>query len=135
MYKQFETEEEYNKALEEVRKAERAKFEGYASPDSIAEYEKRIKTLTEKSLKIEHENAQYKLNALKARIAGECGIRPELAERLNGSTEEELRADAKTFSGYMPTAPLKSTETPKESGYEADLKAFTNSLFNGAVNQ
>ena len=104
--------------LDELLAAERAKFEGYASPENVAEYEKRIKTLTDKAAKLEKTNAEldsankaHELNALKNKVARESGLRYELADRLTGTTEEELRADAQKLAEYTPvTAPLKSTE-------------------------
>lgn len=104
--------------LDELLAAERAKFEGYASPENVAEYEKRIKTLTDKAAKLEKTNAEldsankaHELNALKNKVARESGLRYELADRLSGTTEEELRADAQKLAEYTAvTAPLKSTE-------------------------
>lgn len=105
--------------LDELLAAERAKFEGYASPENVAEYEKRIKTLTDKASKLEKTNAEldsankaHELNALKNKVARESGLRYELADRLTGTTEEELRADAQKLAEYTAvTAPLKSTES------------------------
>lgn len=105
--------------LDELLAAERAKFEGYASPENVAEYEKRIKTLTDKAAKLEKTNAEldsankaHELNALKNKVARESGLRYELADRLSGTTEEELRADAQKLCEYTAvTAPLKSTES------------------------
>lgn len=104
--------------LDEILTAERAKFEGYASPDDVASYEERIKTLTAKAAKLEKSNAEldkankaHELNALKAKVARESGLRYELADRLDGTTEEELRADAQKLAEYTAvTAPLKNTE-------------------------
>lgn len=104
--------------LDEILTAERAKFEGYASPDDVASYEERIKTLTAKAAKLEKSNAEldkankaHELNALKTKVARESGLRYELADRLTGTTEEELRADAQKLATYTAAAaPLKSTE-------------------------
>jgi alanyl-tRNA synthetase len=104
--------------LDELLAAERAKFEGYASPENVAEYEKRIKTLTDKAAKLEKSNGEltaknqaHELNALKNKVARESGLRYELADRLTGTTEEELRADAQKLATYTAAAaPLKSTE-------------------------
>lgn len=104
--------------LDELLAAERAKFEGYASPENVASYEERIKTLTAKAAKLEKSNGEltaknqaHELNALKNKVARESGLRYELADRLAGTTEEELRADAQKLAEYTAvTAPLKSTE-------------------------
>lgn len=104
--------------LDEILTAERAKFEGYASPENVADYEARIKSLTAKASKLEAANAEldkankaHELNALKTKVARESGLRYELADRLSGTTEEELRADAQKLATYTAAAaPLKSTE-------------------------
>lgn len=104
--------------LDEILTAERAKFEGYASPENVADYEARIKSLTAKASKLEAANAEldkankaHELNALKAKVARESGLRYELADRLAGTTEEELRADAQKLATYTAAAaPLRSTE-------------------------
>ena len=62
------------------------------------------------------------------------GIPFELAERLSGDTEEEIRKDAETLAkfigGKQPPAPLKSSEdTPSDSKIAA-LRAFTAKLAN-----
>lgn len=104
--------------LDEILTAERAKFEGYASPENVADYEARIKSLTAKASKLEAANAEldkankaHELNALKTKVARESGLRYELADRLSGTTEEELRADAQKLATYTAAAaPLRSTE-------------------------
>jgi DNA repair exonuclease SbcCD nuclease subunit len=58
----------------------------------------------------------YKTKDLKTRIAMEHKIPFELAGRLSGETEEEIKADAESLSEFIakkPTLPLGSTE-PEE---------------------
>lgn len=60
-----------------------------------------------------NENTGYKQEKLKGRIAHEFKIPFELASRLSGETEEELKADAKSLAELLvvkPTLPLGSTE-------------------------
>lgn len=124
--------------LDELLAAERAKFEGYASPENVAEYEKRIKTLTDKAAKLEKTNAEldsankaHELNALKNKVARESGLRYELADRLSGTTEEELRADAKKLAEYTAvTAPLKSTESSADK-LSAAMQRGAAAMFGG----
>ena len=52
------------------------------------------------------------LSALKTQIAFEVGLTPALAKRMQGTTEEELRADAAELKGLMPAA----TPTPEVKG-------------------
>jgi alanyl-tRNA synthetase len=124
--------------LDELLAAERAKFEGYASPENVAEYEKRIKTLTDKAAKLEKTNAEldsankaHELNALKNKVARESGLRYELADRLSGTTEEELRADAQKLAEYTAvTAPLKSTESSADK-LSAAMQRGAAAMFGG----
>lgn len=71
--------------------------------------------LKEKDSKIQ----QYETQSVKMRVANEVGIPFELVGRLNGTTEEEIKADAENLKGLMNlSAPMpgKSTETaPAES--------------------
>ncbi len=71
-------------------------FEGYE--DKLAEKDNLIK--------------EYELKNLKYRIANENGIPLELASKLTGETEEDLKKDAETLSSFIrkPTLPLKHTE-------------------------
>src|SRR5690625_3112246 len=65
---------------------------------------------------LKQEAETYKLKNLKTSIAVEAGIPLELAGRLSGETEEEIKADAENFADFVnkkPTLPLKPTEPPK----------------------
>lgn len=72
-------------------------FEGYE--DKLAEKDNKIK--------------EYELKNLKYRIANENGIPLELASKLTGETEEDLKKDAETLSSFITkkqTLPLRTTE-------------------------
>jgi peptidoglycan hydrolase CwlO-like protein len=82
---------------EEVRKG----FDGWVSPDDakkaadqiaeltgqISEKEKAIAELTAKT-------RAYEISSAKLKIAQEVGLPAELADRITGETEEEMRKDA-----------------------------------------
>jgi predicted RNase H-like nuclease (RuvC/YqgF family) len=70
-----------NNALEESK----TKVAGYDS--QIAERDAKI--------------AGYEKSILKSNIAATLGLAPELAERLTGNTEEELRADAEKLASIV----------------------------------
>ena len=56
----------------------------------------------------------YEIKNLKYRIANENGIPLELASKLSGETEEDLKKDAETLSSFITkkqTLPLRTTET------------------------
>ncbi len=84
-----------NTALEESK----AKVAGYDS--QIAERDARI--------------ADYEKSIIKSNIAATLGLAPELAERLSGNTEEELKADAEKLASIVgkshKVAPLANPTT------------------------
>ena len=75
------------------------KYEGYLSPEEAAEKDKKIKG--------------YETNSVKMRIAHEHNIPYELAGRIAGETEEDMKKDAETMAKFLKNktvAPLASTE-------------------------
>ena len=55
----------------------------------------------------------YKLKDLKTSIAIQAGIPLELASRLSGATEDEIKTDAESLAGFVnkkQPLPLKPTE-------------------------
>lgn len=62
---------------------------------------------------IKQELQKYKIKNLKTSIAVEAGIPLELAGRLSGETEDELKADAETLAGFVnkkQPLPLRPSE-------------------------
>ena len=70
-------------------------FEGYTSPEDLAkikkDYDDRI--------------AKYESDSVKTKIAIEMGLPMAIISRLKGSTEEEIREDAKIFAGLIQREP------------------------------
>lgn len=77
---------------------------------------------------LKKEIASHKLDKLKTNIAIQANIPLELAGRLSGETEEEIKADAEKMAGFVnkkQPLPLKPTEPPvndKDSGLKEMLK-------------
>lgn len=73
-------------------------YEGYTSPDDLKtikdEYDAKINTLTS-------ENNSLKLSSLKQDVAYEYKIPRDMASRLKGDTEDDIRADADLMSKYI----------------------------------
>lgn len=72
----------------------------------------------------------YKINELKTNIARQANIPFELAGRLSGSTEEELKADAEKMAEFVnkkQPLPLKHTEPPVNDK-DAGLKQMLGNL-------
>lgn len=99
------------------------KFEGYISPDDLekktSELNSRITKLSEqlkaKDTEIATANAKctaYECDSIKQRVAHEYGIPYELASKLSGSDEKEIKADAEKLAKFVS----KSQASPKYSG-------------------
>lgn len=89
----------------------------------VANLQQQINTLTGERdthattiANLQKEISGYKTAELKQRIAKEKGVPMEMASRLSGETEKDLRADADTMAGYLRAykgaAPLHDP-TPK----------------------
>lgn len=76
------------------------KFEGYTSPEDLQtmkdDYESKLET-------IRNENTSLKASQLRSKVANEFKLPTEMVSRLQGSTEEELRADAKALAELVST--------------------------------
>lgn len=81
--KQYEKQYEGFLSPEDVQE----KYKGYLSPEQAAEKEAIIK--------------KYELKSQKTKIAMSEGIPYELAGRLTGDTEEDMRKDAKMLAGLL----------------------------------
>ena len=163
-FKVIETQEDFDKAIQKrLARADREmqeKYQDYLAPDKVEElkqeYEKKIQKAEEDlkaaSDKIANHDqivadlttrattAENKL--LKGRIANDAGIPLELAGRLVGNNEEELKADAESLASYLvpkSAPPLRSTDpaagaTGTQAKVNADMATMLsqiNSQFNG----
>lgn len=79
---------------------------------------------------LQQEAEKYKLENLKINIASQANIPLELAGRLSGSTEEEIKADAEKLAGFVnkkQPLPLKPTE-PTVDDKDAGLKNMLSNM-------
>ncbi len=98
-----EIKEENEKLKSTISELETAVEEYKGYKDQLAEKDSLIK--------------EYELKNLKYRIAVEAGIPIELASRLTGETEEEIKKDAEMLSSLVARKqplPLKDTEPNKD---------------------
>ena len=131
-FKAIETQEELDRIIGERLKRERdATEKKYADFETLKEkaarYEEiekkdfagQIKTLTEKLSAADANISELTARAnkaensmLKAKIAHENGVPLELAGRLVGETEEDIRKDAETFASFFTKSapPLRSAD-------------------------
>ena len=149
-FKIIETQEDFDKAIQSrLKQKDREladKYKDYLSPDDVtalkADYDKQLedanKLVEEANQKLSTfdetvsnltqraETAENKL--LKNKVAYENKLPIELSDRLIGSTEEELKADAEKLSGILKPqghgAPPLYTGTqtsPSGNTYEAGM--------------
>lgn len=149
-FKIIETQEDFDKAIQSrLKQKDREladKYKDYLSPDDVtalkADYDKQLedanKLVEEANKKLSNfdetvsnltqraETAENKL--LKNKVAYENKLPIELSDRLIGSTEEELKADAEKLSGILKpqghgAPPLYTGTQTSQSGntYEAGM--------------
>lgn len=126
------TQEEFDKAVQERLAREAKKYEKYTSPEDLEEIRNKHKeeldaangklsdaqkTMSEKDAAIAERDAKikgYETDSVKKRIAHEAGLPEDAADYLKGDDPEALKKSAeslKAIIGDKPPAPLKDTET------------------------
>lgn len=98
----------------------------------VKDLQGKITTLTGERDKLQAQVNGYQTGALRQRIAQEKGIPAEMADRITGETEEDIRKDAdavarlvKSIKGPAPLFdPHPNAPDPKEAG----LKSMLNEL-------
>ena len=147
-FKKIETQEELDRIIQERLNREKEKFSDYdAIKTRNAELENEIGTLkstleeTNAATK-SHEQIVANLNAkiadyetanLRTKIALQNGLPIDLADRLVGTDEESIKADAERLAGFIGTKqqtppPLKNTEKPLEGGKDGAYKDLIENL-------
>lgn len=154
-FKPINTQEEFDTAIQERLDRERRKYADYEDlkrkageletlkgkryEDTIAGLQKQLEEANGKLAGLDEltkraEGAEIAL--LKHKIAHESKIPYELAGRLTGTSEEELREDAKTLVKYVGAIrpdPLASNEPAGKNDNDASLRELLNSLSQQAV--
>lgn len=147
----IETQEDFDKAIKS-RLAQKdrelaEKYKDYKSPDDVeamkADYDKQIKaaqdSLKEAQEKLKgHDTEVSELtkraelaekSLLKSKVAIAAKLPIEMADRLVGDTEEDLKKDAETLSGFMGTqgggtTPPPAKVTPPAGGKDNGMAAL-----------
>ena len=152
-FKVINTQEELDALIKDRIERERKSIsEKYSDYDELkkrnAEYETQVSKLSEasKSFAADKENYEkqiselsskikgYETDSAKTRIALEAGLPFEMAGRLSGSTEEEIRKDAENLARFISkpaAAPVSSNEPAKYSDSRDDaLRSLVRNMSN-----
>lgn len=130
--------ERQSKKFESEKADLEKKYSGYMASDDVTKlkqsYEDQIKDLNTKveagaSVQTELDNAKkqieaQKIDSLRIKTALENGIPYEFADRLKGTTAEELTADAKLFAKSF-TKPAWQHIQPAYNGESKDIDAVS----------
>lgn len=143
-FKPITTQEELNSVIgDRIKRAKEAAAEKYADYDQlkahVTEYEARIADLVQAAdataakyanvdqtiAELRTKVAGYETASVKSRIAHEVGLPYGMSDRLVGSTESEIRADAESLKRAMGATqtPLASTETKPGKKSNGDVFA------------
>lgn len=132
-FAQINTQEEFDAAIKDRLERERQKYSDYddikkqrdAALNAVAEHEKTISQL-------KGDIDGLKLDAAKTKIAHELGLPQELASRLTGATDEEIRKDAESmsvlFRSQTPVLPLADTTPKVDDDADKNLKNLLHNL-------
>lgn len=129
-FKPINTQEEFDEAIKErikrAKESARSEFNDYESiksqlAEKTAEIEKlrnEYSLLENSKNEAEAKNKALSLEKIKLNALASYGLDYNLAERLKGNDEAEIKADAEAFSklikGTAPVAPLKQPEFNNE---------------------
>ena len=90
-----------------------------ANNEQLVELKQQVERLTPVETKLAEtttELQEVQASATRYRIALEAGLSPDLATRLVGGTEEELRADAETLQALVKSKPAGAVNAAQASG-------------------
>lgn len=150
-FKAIETQEELDRIIQDRLNRQKETLEKqYAGHEQLEAQNKTLestvaqleKTISETGESAKHHDqtvaeltakvAGYETASLKTKIALQSGLPFDLADRLVGTDEESLKADAERLAAFSKPAqtvpPLKTTETPLKSDDDADLKSMLKKL-------
>lgn len=129
------TQEQLDKVIGERIAGVKAKYEGFDGYKKKAEDYDALKAKSD-GFEKQLEEAQgkikgYETSSLKMRIAHENGIPYELAGRLSGSDEEEIKKDAETMAKFLrkkDVPPLAGGDPQKIDDKKTAMKGMLASL-------
>ena len=148
-FKPITTQEEFDAAIKARLSREKEKYADYdqiksrvteletenVGLKSTIEATNQSKADADKQLEeMQNQISNYETASLRTRVALQHGLPYDLADRLQGTDEESLKADAERLAGFMKPvskiAPVKSTEpiVPKEDDDRAMVRNLVQNL-------
>lgn len=97
---QEEFEERMKPRLERERNTVRKEFEGFMSPEDVQEKYEGFLSPDEAAAK-DKKISEYEIALKRVKVAMDAGIPYELANKISGTTEEEMKKDADTLAGFI----------------------------------
>lgn len=148
-FKPITTQEEFDAAIKARLSREKEKYVDYDQLKSrVEELEKengglkstieannQSKADTDKQLEVlQNQIAGYETASLRTRVALQHGLPYDLADRLQGTDEESLKADAERLAGFMkksqPVAPIRDSEPHVGDSKTMQMKSMLRELNN-----
>lgn len=133
-FKPIETQEELDAVIKKSVDEAVKQYENYVSKEDydrkVEELQSQINYNDRYISQIDEENRGYKTEISKIRIAAEFGIPIEISGKLSGETEDEIRADAEKFSGFLTKQPPAPLANPEKSGNNSAYQKLLNNLKN-----
>ena len=146
-FKPITTQEEFDAAIKERLSREKAKYSDYdqlksrvteletenVGLKSTIEATNQSKADADKQLEeMQNQISNYETANLRTRVALQHGLPYDLADRLQGTDEESLKADAERLAGYMKPKesipPLKTNEPNLGDDKDAALKGMLHKM-------
>lgn len=145
-FKVIETQEELDELISDRLARERSKYADYEDLKlKAAEFDGQVAKLNETNKALEEKvlastaliddlnkkvNA-YEIDSVKTKVCLDLGLPYEMAKRLNGVNEDEIRNDAENMKGLFSSyrvAPIASPEAQISNSKEDSLRELANSL-------
>lgn len=146
-FKPITTQEEFDAAIKARLSREKEKYADYDQLKSLVEDLKKenvdLKSTIEanrqskedadKQLEeMQNQISNYETASLRTRVALQHGLPYDLADRLQGTDEESLKADAERLAGFMkktqPVAPVRNTEPQVGDNKTMQMKSMLREL-------
>lgn len=110
-----------NAQLQDAQNSSNEKYKDYISPEKLKEIKDEYDT------KI----AKYETDSVKTRIASEMGIPSSFISRLKGTTEDEIKEDAKLFAKYFEKHPPTYEPDPISGSKDQKVEVATRNFLKG----